>query len=106
LFLLGVLLVARPMVARAQDEIDAGLGAPSVWKLKSLRVGAAKLRTSLTNDPDTVWIGHIADPTWVPKDRNGANVPGVPAGGYGPYHVGRGENLPGGDVSSGVAGGA
>src|SRR5580765_89618 len=117
-FLLGVLLVASPMVARA-DEVTDDQDTPAMWRMHSLRVGATKLRTSLANDPDTIWIGHIADATWVPKDRNGNPVPNsarnasgapsvagtVPVGGYGPYHVGRGDNLPGGDVTQGVAGG-
>jgi len=118
-FLFGILLVASPMIARA-DEVTDDQDTPAVWRLHSLRVGAAKLRTNLANDPDTIWIGHIADATWVPKDNAGNPVPNsartasgapsvagtVPIGGYGPHHVGRGENLPGGDVSSGVTGGA
>jgi hypothetical protein len=118
-FLLGVLLVASPMVARA-DEVTDDQDTPAMWRMHSLRVGATKLRTSLANDPDTIWIGHIADASWVPKDRNGNPVPNsarnasgapsvagtVPVGGYGPYHVGRGDNLPGGDVTQGVAGGS
>jgi len=49
---------------------------------------AAKLRTSSRPpDPDTVWIGHIFDPTY----RANLNYP---AGGYGPYKVGRGPNRP------------
>ena len=117
--LLGVLLVASPVIARA-DEVTDDQDTPAMWRMHSLRVGAAKLRTSLANDPDTVWIGHIASSAYVPKDRNGVAVPSsardangnptvagtVPVGGWGPYHVGRGDNLPGGDVSQGVAGGA
>src|SRR5262245_16248511 len=47
-------------------------------------------------DPDTVWIGHIYDPTWTAGGT-------MPAGGYGPYHVGRGPNRPtksGGSIGS------
>src|SRR5262245_39011302 len=121
-FLLGVLLVASPVIARADDVTD-DQDTPAMWRLHSLRVGATKLRTSLANDPDTIWIGHIADAGWVPKDRNGNPVPSSPRGPggtaappyvagtvmtgcYGPFHVGRGDNLPGGDVTQGVAGGA
>ena len=39
------------------------------------------------NDPDTVWIGHICDATYTAGGR-------MPAGGYGPYKVGRGPNRP------------
>src|SRR5438105_4496736 len=116
--LLATLLLASATGVLA-DEVTGDLDSPAFWRLKSLRVGAAKLRSSLTNDPDTVWIGHIASSSYVPKDRNGNPVPSsardangaptvagtVPVGGYGPYHVGRGDNLPGGDVSQGVAGG-
>jgi hypothetical protein len=49
---------------------------------------AAKLRTALDpDDPDSVWIGHVFDPAWR------ANT-SYPAGGYGPYKVGRGPNRP------------
>src|SRR5262245_37879999 len=49
---------------------------------------AAKLRTSLDpTDPDTVWIGHIYDPAFTAGGT-------MPAGGFGPYHVGRGPNRP------------
>src|SRR5262252_11189444 len=117
--LLGALLLLAATGAFAQEVTDLS-DSPAYGRMKSLRVGPARLRTSLANDPDTIWIGHIADPNWVPKDRNGTPLPNsprgpsggpliygtVPIGGYGPYHVGRGDNLPGGDVSSGVPGGA
>ena len=117
--LLGTLLLASATGVLA-DEVTDDLDRPSMWRMRSLRVGPATLRVSLSNDPDTVWIGHIADPSWVPRDRNGNPVPSsardasgapsvpgtVPIGGYGPYHLGRGSNLPGGDVSQGIAGGA
>src|SRR5262245_16557677 len=49
---------------------------------------AARLRTALDPaDPDTVWIGHVYDPAWTAGGT-------MPAGGYGPYRVGRGPNLP------------
>src|SRR5439155_494226 len=53
---------------------------------------AARLHTAqdpaATADPDTIWIGHIYDPTFT-AINNGGN-PTMQAGGYGPYHVGRG----------------
>src|SRR5262245_23596026 len=94
LLLLGVLMLASPFAAWA-DEVTGDQDSPQAWKLRSLQSSVSKLRTSLANDPDTVWIGHIAQSSWIPKDRNGVNVPGVPAGGYGPSHVGRGRNFPG-----------
>src|SRR5262245_50480847 len=49
---------------------------------------AARLRTAQDGvDPDTVWIGHVYDPTWTAGGT-------MPAGGYGPYRVGRGPNRP------------
>ena len=49
---------------------------------------AARLRTALDpTDPDTVWIGHIYDQSWTAGGT-------MPAGGYGPYRVGRGPNRP------------
>lgn len=52
---------------------------------------AARLRTAQDglpgNDPDTVWIGHIYDATYTAGGK-------MQAGGYGPYHVGRGPNRP------------
>src|SRR5204863_1533013 len=118
-FLASAMLLLTSSVAAWAQEVNGDFDSPAYWRMKSLRVGAAKLRTSLANDPDTVWIGHIADASYVPKDRNGNPLPNsprgpngaplipgtVPVGGYGPYHVGRGENFPGGDVSQGVAGG-
>src|SRR5262245_5747645 len=93
-FLLGVLVLASPLPAMA-DEVTADQDSPEAWKLRSLVSSVAKLRTNLSNDPDTIWIGHIASASWVPKDKNGVAVPGVPAGGVGPWHIGRGDNLPG-----------
>jgi hypothetical protein len=58
---------------------------------------AARLRTAVNpQDPDTVWIGHVYQPSW-DGPRNpalGDFTPTMPPGGYGPYHVGRGLNLP------------
>jgi hypothetical protein len=93
--LLGVLMFALPAAVMAQDTELA----PSVGdlELRGSASKAAKLRTSASTDPDTVWIGHIADPNWRPKDRNGADVThaGIQTGGYGPYRIGRGYNWPG-----------
>ncbi|HKQ59536.1 MAG TPA: FlgD immunoglobulin-like domain containing protein [Candidatus Eisenbacteria bacterium] len=51
-------------------------------------VSLARLGTAVDpGDPDTVWIGHIWDPTFT---AGGTMI----AGGYGPYHVGRGPNRP------------
>src|SRR5262245_16794705 len=58
---------------------------------------AARLRTAQDGvDPDTVWIGHIYDQTWTAGGT-------MPAGGYGPYRVGRGPNRP--TKSGGTIGG-
>src|SRR5262245_5008357 len=47
-----------------------------------------RLRTAaVPGDPDTVWIGHIYDPTFSAGGR-------MTPGGYGPYRVGRGPNFP------------
>jgi hypothetical protein len=52
---------------------------------------AARLRTAQDglpgNDPDTVWIGHVYDATYTAGGK-------MPAGGYGPYKVGRGLHRP------------
>ena len=48
----------------------------------------ARLRVAQDpTDPDTVWIGHIYDQNWTAGGT-------MPAGGYGPYRVGRGPNRP------------
>src|SRR5262245_333493 len=45
---------------------------------------AARLRTEADpGDPDTVWIGHVYDAAFTAGGK-------MQAGGYGPYHVGRG----------------
>src|SRR5262245_27243895 len=49
---------------------------------------AARWRTAADPaDPDTVWIGHIYDQTFTAGGT-------MPAGGYGPYRVGRGSGHP------------
>src|SRR6266545_4205655 len=45
-----------------------------------------RLRTSQL-DPDTTWIGHVYDAAFTAGGT-------MPAGGYGPYHVGAGHNWP------------
>jgi hypothetical protein len=58
---------------------------------------AAKLRTAVDpQDPDTVWIGHVYDQTWTaPRNPDNSDFTAtMPAGGYGPYRVGRGLNRP------------
>ena len=63
---------------------------------QELRTRAAKLRprTSAGTDPDTVWIGHV---------NTAQAVPGT-AGGYGPFHIGRGpHNLVGGALGTAAA---
>jgi hypothetical protein len=92
--LLGVLMIALPIAALAQDMEEMTNGMPEYRQFVSK---ASRLRTSDVNDPDTVWIGHIGDATWRPRDRNG-NILGnasIQTGGYGPYRVGRGDYRPG-----------
>ena len=80
--LAGLLLSLRAAPARAEDEVvEQALIPDRVWS-------AARLRTALDpTDPDTVWVGHIQDPTWTAGGT-------MTAGGYGPYRVGRGPNRP------------
>jgi hypothetical protein len=84
-------------MAALADEEQVMNGMP---EYRSFVTKAGKLRTSGTVDPDTVWIGHIADPSWRPRDKNGnimdaLTYPTIATGGYGPYHIGRGPNFPG-----------
>jgi hypothetical protein len=93
--LLGVLMLAVPAGVAAQDtEMWLPEVNPDNGKFVSK---AAKLRTSASTDPDTIWIGHIPDPTWRPKDRDGNDIThaGIQTGGYGPYRIGRGVRRPG-----------
>src|SRR5262245_12662817 len=93
---LAFAILASPAALRAEDDVESLV--PDTPRLVS---HATALRTSNAGiDPDTVWIGHIADPNWRPRDRNGnvmsaAAYPSIATGGYGPYHVGRGDNRPG-----------
>ena len=96
LLLLGVLTIALPAAVLADVE-EATNFMPEYRQFVS-KVG--KLRTSDVNDPDTVWIGHIGDATWRPRDRNGniltvGAFPSIQTGGYGPYRIGRGDYRPG-----------
>jgi hypothetical protein len=64
--LLGVLMIALPASVFAQDTEEMTNGMPEYRQFVSK---ASRLRTSDVNDPDTVWIGHIADASWRPKTR-------------------------------------
>jgi hypothetical protein len=60
----------------------------AMWPEKRDVTRAARLRTSLDLvDPDTVFIGHIDDPSYTAGGT-------MQAGGVGPYRVGRGPNFP------------
>src|SRR5499427_2687611 len=91
---LALVAVAAPMrvAAQAVEGVEQAI-VPEHGKATR----AARLRTSLDpTDPDTVWIGHIYDPAFTAGGT-------MPAGGYGPYHVGRGPNFPtksGGTIGS------
>ena len=64
------------MVKRLPPPIEREMRA----RAARAELGTSSLRTSAASDPDTVWIGHIAD----------AAAAGTP--GYGPFHIGRGPN--------------
>ena len=88
-----VLMLALPFlmagIASFSGPRPASAGEGEVLYLMPDRKPAHKaLRSSLDPvDPDTVWIGHVWDPSY----RANTNYP---AGGAGPYHVGRGPNRP------------
>ena len=90
--LLALLAFALSSGARADDIAEDAMPSYGL-DLSTFRSIASRLRTSAA-DPETVWIGHIADPNFVPRGANGAPLP-VPPGGWGPYHIGRGDNRPG-----------
>jgi hypothetical protein len=71
--------VVASTVAHAEVIQPAPLAIQKALKAKAL----TKLRTNDVGDPDTVFIGHVMGAT---------GLPGV-AGGYGPFHIGRGGNL-------------
>src|SRR5439155_3170437 len=93
LTLAGVLSLFMPVCALAQSA--DGMVQETIPESRAV-TRAARLRTAqdpaATADPDTIWIGHIYDPTFT-AINNGGN-PTMQAGGYGPYHVGRGPNRP------------
>jgi len=84
LALAGVALLFAPRVYAQAGEGVMIKQLNDKWEVTR----AARLRTSIDpGDPDTVWIGHIYDATWTAGGK-------MPAGGYGPYKVGRGINHP------------
>src|SRR5262245_15687292 len=86
-FLILLALVAGLIPVRARAQTGEGVQQAMVPD-RGRATRAAKLRTSLDpTDPDTVWIGHIYDPAFTAGGT-------MPAGGFGPYHVGRGPNRP------------
>ena len=77
---------ASSLLMTARDVAYADIEQAMVPERGTLS-SAARLRTALDGvDPDTVWIGHIYDPTYT---AGGTMTPG----GYGPYRVGRGPYL-------------
>jgi hypothetical protein len=92
---IAIMALACAIAVRADEEEEM------IFPEGQVISRAVRLRTSQDGiDPDTVWIGHIADPGWRPRDRFGnimsaASFPTIATGGYGPYHVGRGNNRPG-----------
>jgi hypothetical protein len=91
--LLGVLTIALPAAVMADIEEATNM----MPEYRHFVSKTTRLRTSDVNDPDTVWIGHIADPAWRPKDKFGAPLgnASIQTGGYGPYRIGRGDYRPG-----------
>src|SRR5262245_52772697 len=89
----AVTLAMTPAPAGAQSDEPVQVMIPERRPVSR----TARLRTAIDpGDPDTVWIGHIYDPSWTAGGT-------MPAGGYGPYHVGRGPSRPvksGGSIGS------
>jgi hypothetical protein len=85
----------KPLLAAALLLLFAAHAAADVIQ-RDLRPPsrAGRLRTSDVSDPDTVWIGHVLTNT---------GLPGTP-GGYGPFKIGRGPNLPGGGPGTSLNG--
>ena len=83
LALAGVSSLFAPVRVYAQEE---GVKQMKRADLRGV-TRAARLHSSDGTDPDTVWIGHIYDAAYTAGGK-------MQAGGYGPYHVGRGPNLP------------
>jgi flagellar hook capping protein FlgD len=76
-------LLAVGALAIMATNVAADVMVRDYWRETELRTKAAKLRTNDVSDPDTVWIGHVFGTT---------GLPGT-AGGYGPFHIGRGGNF-------------
>ncbi|HUO37172.1 MAG TPA: hypothetical protein VMU34_04680, partial [Mycobacterium sp.] len=101
--------VVASLVGTARAEVIHENPAAKAEGMKK-QAASTRLRTSntTTGDPDSTWIGHVVGST---------GLPGV-AGGYGPFHVGRGGYRPlyagnpspantpavGGDLTYSVAG--
>jgi hypothetical protein len=81
LLLAGAIVMVLDAPRAAADAVIVDLARQIEQRSK-----AARLRTGAASDPDTVWIGHVIGST---------GLPGTP-GGYGPFHIGRGLNRPGG----------
>jgi hypothetical protein len=81
-------LVAGLLVCLLPAPEDSRAEAVQALSMPRAR-GASALRSSDASDPDTVWIGHVQNPT---------GLPGTP-GGYGPYRIGRGTRLRGGGAA-------
>ena len=83
-------LITVPARVFAQAQSDEGIVVETLPESRGV-TRAARLRSSQLphpgNDPDTVWIGHIDDAAYTAGGK-------MPAGGAGPYHVGRGPNFP------------
>lgn len=77
------------------ELVDVPPGAPFAAEVLQTTPDWERTFLARRSNADTVWIGHVADPSWVPRMSDGVTpVPGVPPGGYGPYKVGRGPNRP------------
>ena len=78
-----LIVLAPPAPAQTGDAAQQAM-VPS----RGPATRAARLRTALDpTDPDTVWVGHIFDQAFTAGGT-------MPAGGSGPYRVGRGPNRP------------
>ena len=78
----GATTLLLPLRQVAQAEVMIG----DLFDAKE-RNASQRLRSAAVGvDPDTIWIGHIWDATWTAGGT-------MPAGGYGPYRIGRGPNF-------------
>lgn len=90
-----MLLLLAGVVASTVAHAEVVKPAPlAIQKALQSKARLAKLRTNAAGDPDTVFIGHVTGNT---------GLPGA-ASGYGPFHVGRGGNLPTDPLNQGGAG--